>query len=411
MGQIPSTLYGTPFTEYVNAKYDCIGSSGNSYYNKLIGGVECNPVELSKTVIIQYLLSKYNPVTGEGLDCIYNQRPFVGVDDPNYNAEDQLNDSNYLQLFTGYLNTLCNKQTPISKITIKTIPMGINPFTLASDGSVEYSIDGVTYSTDPLEITGGETVYLKAAGSDCLECGKSAYGVYLDTVPEGEIPLTEQEWLASLQGPAGEQGPPGTNANIAGLTWKGSWTANPTPAYAINDAVQYNGTSYVKIGTGGDPTLPPDAGANLNVSWEVLALEGMTGPAGAPGADGVDAATGVVAVRYTNASTDLQAASGNSDRGKLVILNSATNVNFNIPLDASTTHFGVNFQVSVMQGGSGQVQITAANGVTLISANNMRHLRTKNSACTIMRVDKNPETGTAVTNTYLIFGDLTNVTY
>ena len=121
MGQIPSTLYGNPFDTYVSSKYDCIGNNGDSYYDKLVGGVECNPVELSKTVIIQYLLSKYDPSTGEGLDCIYNQRPFVGVDDPNYNAEDQLNTNNYLQLFTGFLNTLCKKQTSISRITINTI--------------------------------------------------------------------------------------------------------------------------------------------------------------------------------------------------------------------------------------------------------------------------------------------------
>ena len=163
MGQIPSTLYGNPFDTYVSSKYDCIGNNGDSYYDKLIGGVECNPVELSKTIIIQYLLSKYNPVTGEGLDCIYNQRPFAGVDDDNYNTEDQLNTTNYLQIFTGYLNTLCAKQTSISRITINTIPMGIEPFTLASDGTVEYSTDGATYSTSPLEVTGGETIYLRAA--------------------------------------------------------------------------------------------------------------------------------------------------------------------------------------------------------------------------------------------------------
>jgi hypothetical protein len=179
MGQIPSTLYGNPFDTYVSSKYDCIGNNGDSYYDKLIGGVDCNPVELSKTVIIQYLLSKYDPVTGEGLDCIYNQRPFVGVDDDNYNTEDQLNTNNYLQLFTGFLNTLCKKQTSISKIIINTIPMGIEPFTLASDGTVEYSTDGSTYSTNPLEVTGGETIYLRASGGDCAQCGESAYDIWL----------------------------------------------------------------------------------------------------------------------------------------------------------------------------------------------------------------------------------------
>lgn len=413
MGQIPSTLYGIPFTDYVSAKYDCIGSSGNSYYDKLIGGVECNPVELSKTVIIQYLLSKYNLVTGEGLDCIYNQRPFAGIDDPNYNAEDQLNDSNYLQLFTGYLNTLCNKQTTISKITIKTIPMGINPFTLASDGSVEYSTDGTIYSTDPLEITGGETVYLRAAGSDCLACGQSAYEIYVDTVPVGETPLSPEEWLASLQGPAGEQGPPGTNANISGLTWKGSWTANPTPAYAVNDAVQYNGTSYVKIGTGGNASSPPSDPVNLDISWEVLALEGMPGPTGADGVDGTDGATGVNAIRTESASTTMLSSAATpgtnpgTDKGVLVTISNANANTFTIPYDLGTTHYPINFQTSVMQLGVGQTRIVAGvntlnntQSVTIRSANNMTYLRTQYSACTIIRVAQNE---------YYMFGDLTNV--
>lgn len=406
MGQIPSTLYGTPFTDYVSAKYDCIDSSGDSYYDKLVGGVECNPVELSKTVIIQYLLSRYNLVTGEGLDCIYNQRPFVGVDDPNYNAEDQLSDSNYLQLFTGFLNTLCNKQTTISKITIKTIPMGINPFTLASDGSVEYSTNGTTYSTDPLEIVGGETIYLRAAGSDCLECGKSAYDIYVDTVPEGETPLSEQDWLDSLQGPEGEQGPPGTNANIAGLTWRGNWTASPSPAYAVNDAVQSQGSSYVLVNTSlGSASTDP--AVDTSGRWDDLALAGATGPAGAAGADGTDGATGVNAIRAVTGTSYTMLSSGatpgvtpGTDKGVLVTINNAAANTFTIPLDLGQTNYPINFQTSVMQLGVGQTQIVAASEVTLLSANNMRYLRTQYSACTIIRV---------AANTYYMFGDLTNV--
>ena len=412
MGQIPSTLYGNPFDTYVSSKYDCIGNNGDSYYDKLVGGVECNPVELSKTVIIQYLLSKYDPSTGEGLDCIYNQRPFVGVDDPNYNAEDQLNTNNYLQLFTGFLNTLCKKQTSISRITINTIPMGIEPFTLASDGTVEYSTDGSTYSTNPLEVTGGETIYLRAAGSDCTECGQSAYDIWLAEGNTGD----EQDFLDSLQGAPGEQGPPGTNANIAGLTWKGTWSATPTPAYAVNDAVQYNGTSYVKIGTGGNASLPPDNVANLNISWQVLALAGMTGATGAAGTNGnngTDGATGVNAVRAVIANTTLlcsgSTAGTNTDKGVLVTIDNASANTYTIPFfDGSSTptatnsliNYPVKFQTSVMQLGVGQTRIVAGSGVTIRSANNMTYLRTQYSACTIIRI---------ATNEYYMFGDITNV--
>ena len=42
--------------------------------------------------------------------------------------------------------------------------------------------------------------------------GKSAYQVYLDTVPEGETPMTEQDWLASLKGEKGDDGDDGKSA-------------------------------------------------------------------------------------------------------------------------------------------------------------------------------------------------------
>ena len=407
MGQIPSTLYGNPFDTYVSSKYDCIGNNGDSYYDKLIGGVECNPVELSKTVIIQYLLSKYNPVTGEGLDCIYNQRPFAGVDDDNYNTEDQLNDNNYLQLFTGFLNTLCKKQISISKITIKTIPMGINPFTLASDGTVEYSTDGTTYTTNDLEITGGETVYLRAAGSDCTECGQSAYDIWLAEGNTGD----EQDFLDSLEGAPGEQGPPGTNANIAGLTWRGNWTASPGTAYAVNDAVQSQGSSYVLVNTSLG-SAATDPAVDNSGRWDELALAGATGPegaAGADGTDGVDGATGVALVRRITASTTMFSNSTNTDKGAVVIVDTAVASTFTIPLNLDTTYYPVRFQTSVVQGGAGQVQILPAAGVTLYSANDMRYLRTKYSACTIIRLPNDLVTGNATTNTYMMFGDLTNV--
>lgn len=415
MGQIPSTLYGNPFDTYVSSKYNCIGNSGDSYYDKLIGGVDCNPVELSKTVIIQYLLSKYDPITGEGLDCIYNQRPFVGVDDPNYNTEDQLNTNNYLQLFTGFLNTLCKKQTSISRITIKTIPMGIEPFYLASDGTVEYSTDGTTYTTNDIEVTGGETIYLRAAGSDCTECGKSAYDLYRDTVPEGETPLELEEWLASLEGEPGPEGPAGENANIAGLTWRGNWTASPSPAYAVNDAVQYNGTSYVLLSTsvGSASTDPETSVANNDGRWDLLALEGAPGPTGADGADGVSGATGVNAVRAVNASTTMLSSGATpgvdpgTDKGVLVTIDNVSANTFTIPYNLGTTYYETKFQTSVMQLNVGQTQIVAgvnpansAESVTIYSANDMKHLRTRYSACTIIRID---------VNTYYMFGDLTNV--
>lgn len=42
--------------------------------------------------------------------------------------------------------------------------------------------------------------------------GKSAYQVYLDTVPQGEEPMSEQDWLASFKGDKGDKGDDGDSA-------------------------------------------------------------------------------------------------------------------------------------------------------------------------------------------------------
>src|ERR1051326_4911422 len=86
-------------------------------------------------------------------------------------------------------------------------------------------------------------------------------------------------------GPAGDIGPTGATGP-AGMVWQGTWS-NATP-YAVNDAVAYNGASYISIqpGTGNQP----DTSSNF---WSVLALKGDTGAMGAAGAPGLTGATGL----------------------------------------------------------------------------------------------------------------------
>lgn len=82
-------------------------------------------------------------------------------------------------------------------------------------------------------------------------------------------------------GPAGAQGLPGAPGaqGPAGLNWKGVW--NNTTIFGINDAVQFNGSSYValKPGLGLQPDMNPTA-------WNLLAQQGAPGAAGAAGLQG-----------------------------------------------------------------------------------------------------------------------------
>lgn len=100
--------------------------------------------------------------------------------------------------------------------------------------------------------------------------------------------LMAQEGAPGPQGPQGAQGPAGVQgaAGTPGIRWKGPWSG--VTAYAIGDAVSYTGSnaissSYVakQAHTG---IAPLEASGSAH--WDILALEGATGPQGPAGPPG-----------------------------------------------------------------------------------------------------------------------------
>lgn len=87
---------------------------------------------------------------------------------------------------------------------------------------------------------------------------------------------TEEQWLASLKGAAGEPGKDGKPFN-----WRGAWDATAT--YAHLDAVEHGGSSYVwaaeEASTAGDEP-------GVDELWELCAAKGAKGDTGAAGAAG-----------------------------------------------------------------------------------------------------------------------------
>lgn len=82
------------------------------------------------------------------------------------------------------------------------------------------------------------------------------------------------------------------NVGPAGLTWQGQWA--PNTAYALRDAVVYQGSSYLALFANSGSTPP-------NANWLLLAAggakgdtgeTGATGPVGAVGPAGATGATG-----------------------------------------------------------------------------------------------------------------------
>jgi hypothetical protein len=76
----------------------------------------------------------------------------------------------------------------------------------------------------------------------------------------------------------GPQGPQGLQG-LKGLNWRGTWLSRTS--YATDDAVAYNGSSYVAVSPMTD--LSPDLDPS---GWNLLAARGEAGPQGLQGEQG-----------------------------------------------------------------------------------------------------------------------------
>ena len=105
------------------------------------------------------------------------------------------------------------------------------------------------------------------------------------TGPAGATGTTGAAGAQGSTGLTGSAGPTGATGAV-GMTFRGAWS-NET-AYAINDVVTTNGSSWIALTAtnGVDPTT--DGGTN----WVLVAAAGATGATGPAGSNGVDGATG-----------------------------------------------------------------------------------------------------------------------
>ncbi len=101
------------------------------------------------------------------------------------------------------------------------------------------------------------------------------------TGPEGPTGLTGATGPQGASGPQGATGP-------AGLNWQGTWSSGT--AYAVNDAVAYNGSSYISIQAGGNEE--PDTSSSYWTLLSQAGAAGATGPQGGAGAQGPTGLTG-----------------------------------------------------------------------------------------------------------------------
>jgi len=123
----------------------------------------------------------------------------------------------------------------------------------------------------------------------------------------GNLPTDTSYWKLVAEkgdtgatGPQGPQGPQGEK----GLNWRGEWSSST--AYSVDDAVQYQGSSYICIqaNTGELPTNPS--------YWELLAQKGQDGQ-GAGDVSGPSSSTNNAVVLFDGTTGKLI-----KDSGKLL---------------------------------------------------------------------------------------------
>jgi hypothetical protein len=76
---IPSLINGKTLTQHLLVLQECLATKGTGYLNKILGGVRCSNLELSKLELIFHLLSQSDTETGRGLECIFTLEEGAGL--------------------------------------------------------------------------------------------------------------------------------------------------------------------------------------------------------------------------------------------------------------------------------------------------------------------------------------------
>lgn len=167
---IPVSINGIPFQEYISNLESCLESKGGTYYKKIVGGMRCSNIELVKLELIIYLLKRYTRFYGkgketvvdqvyQGLPCMYNGTQFSGMvygtrwlngtpkDWETYGFTTPLSSETYLQTFVNYASEFCKDCIVSNPVVAAAVPAstagnlygedGTTPITLETGGTIK----------------------------------------------------------------------------------------------------------------------------------------------------------------------------------------------------------------------------------------------------------------------------------
>ncbi|HXP07870.1 MAG TPA: DNRLRE domain-containing protein [Acidobacteriaceae bacterium] len=163
------------------------------------------------------------------------------------------------------------------------------------------------------------------------------------TGPAGPTGATGAAGPTGATGPAGAIGPAGATgaAGPVGMVWKGAWLS--TQSYAVNNAVSYNGSSYIAI------VASTNVVPTSTTAWNVIAAEGAAGTNGASGAQG---ATGPAGPTGPTGPTGATGATGPAGSGAAMLkdkngVSQGYLISYDNYFDFTVEHSGYIYQVGV----------------------------------------------------------------
>jgi hypothetical protein len=115
--------------------------------------------------------------------------------------------------------------------------------------------------------------------------GQNSYYYQLNDV----VTYEGSAWIVASTSTGMVNGYPGQNSGIwtvfaaagaTGLDWRGAWSGSADPAYAVCDAVEYNGSSYTLVESYGNMLPPAAEDGSTNSGWNLVAAKGSEGPTG-----------------------------------------------------------------------------------------------------------------------------------
>lgn len=271
---------------------------------------------------------------------------------------------------------------------------GTKPATgyVGSTGLVEGIEDAVVIPT----VAGADG----ADGADGVD-GLSAYEIAVANGFVGD----EEDWLASLVGPAGADGAdgadgaPGADGEDGADGWSPILSVVTDGERRVLQIVDWTGGTGTKPSTT-DQYIGPTGIVGSAAS--AVDIRGAQGPAGADGADGADGAPGADGADGQDAAIDRTVVTSstrnldNDDGGKLIYNAGSSDHTLTIRTQANYA-WSANWQIDLANTSTGRIIISAQVGVTLVSVGNATRLKEAGSSATLVRLAE---------NLWLLTGDL-----